>query len=37
VQGLGDDRQIGKFGHSPEIVGCECPVLDSRGPRGQDS
>ena len=37
VEGLGDDGQVGQLGHGPAIVGRENPVLDSPGPRGQDS
>ena len=37
VERLGDDRQIGGFGHSPTIVAAERRVLDSPGPKRQDS
>jgi hypothetical protein len=37
VEGFGDDGQVGRLGHGPPIVGGENRVLDSPGPRGQDS
>jgi hypothetical protein len=37
VQGLGDDRQIGEFGHGAAIVAAGDRVLDSPGPERQDS
>jgi hypothetical protein len=35
VESVGDDRQIGQFGHGQRIVAAKGPVLDSPGPRGR--
>ena len=37
MEGFGDDRQIGKFGHGRPIVAARKRVLDSPGPERQDS
>ena len=37
MEGVGDHGQIGQFGHGAAIVAVGRPVLDSPGPKGQDS
>ena len=37
VEGIGDHGQIGQFGHGAAIVAVGRRVLDSPGPKGQDS
>jgi hypothetical protein len=37
VKGLGDHAQIGQFGHGEPIVVRRTRVLDSPGPKRQDS
>ena len=37
MERIGDDGQIGQFGHGAAIVAGGTRVLDSPGPKGQDS